>query len=371
MKTISRRLVSIVRPLAVLVATWVTLAAPALAQEAPEARETGTGDVWIVGTKVAPPFAYQDDDGDWQGIGIELWHRVAESLGISYELRETTLDGLISGVESGTLDASVAAITVTPGRERRIDFTQAFYSSGLGIAVPAGGGFSWRGVLALLVQPKFLQVVAVLALVLFIAGTLVWLFERSSNHDQFPDGWRGLVESFWWSAVTMTTVGYGDKAPNSTGGRLVALVWMFASIVIISSFTGALASSLTVSNLSGRVRSVDDLAAAQVVAVQGATSETWLDENRIRHRSVDDLVEALDLLAAGDADAVVHDKPILQHLTAEQQVQVLGDTFDPQGYAIALPTGSPWRERIDVALLEVLFDPRWADVVESYLGDGG
>lgn len=364
------------RPLAAFVALWAVLAPPLAAQgaAAPEgdrASAAEAGDVWVVGTKIAPPFAFRDEDGTWRGIGIELWDQVAESLGIRYELRETTLDGLISGVESGELDASVAAITVTPGREMRIDFTQAFYSSGLGIAVPSEGGSSWRGFLALFFQPRFLQVVAVLALILFAAGLVVWVFERTSNHEQFRPGWRGLLDSFWWSAVTMTTVGYGDKSPTSTGGRLVALVWMFVSVVIISSFTGALASSLTLAGLSSRVQSVDDLPGARVVAVAGATSESWLEDNRIRFREVGDVREALDLLEAGGADAVVHDKPILQYITAEPEVQVLGDTFDPQGYAIALPTGSPWREPVNVAVLEELFDPSWDNVVESYLGDGG
>lgn len=42
---------------------------------------------------------------------------------------------------------------------------------------------------------------------------------------------KGLGQAVWWAAVTMTTVGYGDKAPKTLGGRVVAVAWMLASIV--------------------------------------------------------------------------------------------------------------------------------------------
>jgi len=53
----------------------------------------------------------------------------------------------------------------------------------------------------------------------------------------------------------MTTVGYGDKSPITAAGRLVALVWMFSSIIIISLITGAFATAMTVHQLTPRDRS--------------------------------------------------------------------------------------------------------------------
>ena len=63
----------------------------------------------IIGTKVAPPFVIKEEDGTFSGISIELWQRIAEEMGLQYEFRETTLSGLISGLQDGTLDVSVAA----------------------------------------------------------------------------------------------------------------------------------------------------------------------------------------------------------------------------------------------------------------------
>ncbi|MFH7563901.1 MULTISPECIES: ion channel [Oceanimonas] len=44
-------------------------------------------------------------------------------------------------------------------------------------------------------------------------------------------------------------MGYGDKAPVTFAGRLVGLIWMFAGMIMVASFTAAITSSLTVNNL--------------------------------------------------------------------------------------------------------------------------
>ena len=54
---------------------------------------------------------------------------------------------LIDGVAAGKFDVAVAALTVTAGRERILDFTEPFYATGLGIAVPVGGEASWLPVI--------------------------------------------------------------------------------------------------------------------------------------------------------------------------------------------------------------------------------
>ena len=116
-----------------------------------------------------------------------------------------------------------------------------------------------------------------LALVLLGVGLLVWWFERRKNPNQFGGNpAKGIGSGFWWSAVTMTTVGYGDKAPLTVGGRLVALVWMFVALIIISSFTAAITSSLTVTQLESAVKGPEDLPKIRVGAIENTTSESYL-----------------------------------------------------------------------------------------------
>jgi len=49
-----------------------------------------------------------------------------------------------------------------------------------------------------------------------------------------PDDFRSIATAFWWSMVTMTTVGYGDKVPRTLAGRVVGCLAMVAGIVLIS-----------------------------------------------------------------------------------------------------------------------------------------
>ena len=327
-----------------------------------------------VAVKVAEPFVIETEEG-FAGISIELWRRVAERQGLAYTLEAMPMDDLLAGVASGEYAAGVAAITLTADREARMDFTHPYFGEGLAIAVPdTREGLSVVSMLRKLISPGFVTAVAALAVVLLGVGLLVWIAERRANPDQFGGNpVKGLGNGFWFSAVTMTTVGYGDKAPVSPLGRLLALVWMFASIIIISFFTGAIASAFTTSQLEGRVAGPGDLPRARTGVVTGSAGAESLRDRGVRATRFDSVPEGLAALAAGEIDAFVHDEPILRyHLEREHrdELHVLEATFEPQPYAIALPPESPLREAINRGLLETITADDWNEVVEGFLTGG-
>lgn len=324
-------------------------------------------------TKEAAPFAMKADDGSWSGISIDLWRRLADQLHLRYQLVEVrTVEDQLQAVTHGTADVAVAAITVTASRARNVDFTQPFYETGLGVAV-RGGLADWIPVLHAFLSFNFLQAILVLLGIALMVGILVWFFERRGNENFAGHPAKGVTSGIWWSAVAMTQAGAAQGGPASLPGRLLAVVWMIASIIVIAVFTASVTSAITAHRLQGLVRNVDDLRSLRVGAVAGSSSRDFLDDERIANRSFDDPQSALRAVQENKMDAVVYDRPLLTWIVRRNfsGLRVLAVTFDPQNYAIALPRDSHLRAPLDVALLESIKSEWWNKLLYQYLGTSG
>ena len=323
-----------------------------------------------VGIKEAPPFVTKSADGTWSGPAVELWEHAASVVNQPFRYVEKDLAGILDAVEAGEVDIAVGALSVTTARERRFDFTHPFHTTGFGIAtreIEAGGVLS---VLSKLISAPFLTAAGGLLLILLLTGMLVFMLERRKNPEQFGGSWwQGLGSGFWWSAVTMTTVGYGDKAPVTPAGRFVALIWMFIAIITISGFTASIASSLTVDRLTA-VTGPDDLRSARVGTVERSSSEEYLRDERVAPRVFKDLPSALARLQAGDLDAVVYDLPLLAyHLSQRSEwssITVLPQSVTVQHYAFAVPSNSLLRESLNRVIPEYIGTDDWRRKVQAY-----
>jgi ABC-type amino acid transport substrate-binding protein len=363
--------------LAIYQAIFIPLALAAMLGQPPHARAQTPGPPavreLVVGTKVAPPFAMKAEDGSWHGISIELWRRIANQTHLRYRFQETTLKDLTEGVADGSLDAGVAALTVTGPRRQMVDFTQPFYSTGLGIAVARETGITWWPIVGSVFSRGFLRAIGVLLMISLAVGVVLWLVERRYN-EHFGASRRGLGSSVWWSAVTMTQGGSaaGEKVPVTLPGRLLAILWMVASVIVIASFTAALTSQLTLKQLRGTVHGEADLRDARVAAVAGTETTEYLGRERIEYQVFADAEAGLTALQKGRIDALVYDRPLLLWLVSRRfsvSLRVLNRTFDPQVYAIALPQGSELRMSIDLALLDATRSDWWQETLFTYLGD--
>jgi ABC-type amino acid transport substrate-binding protein len=334
----------------------------------------------IVATREVPPFAMLNEDNQWIGISMDLLRDIKADLevesghAIEVELKSQSLPEMLDAVETGEVDMAVAAITVNYEREKRMDFTHSFHTSGLGIAVGSRQRNSgWSGILDAIFSKTFLRILAGLILAMLISAVGIYLFERKQNREQFDKGWvKGIAAGMWWAAVTLTTVGYGDKVPRTLGGRLIGLIWMFAGLFIIAGFTAAVTSALTLTELRSQIEGPSDLSRAKVATVDGSTSADYLRARHINSTNHSDVESALKSLVAGECDAVVYDAPILRYQTYQNysgEAFVLPVTFERQNYAIALPTDSELREPINQVLLRQTSSPEWNEVLATYFGE--
>ncbi|MCI4647887.1 transporter substrate-binding domain-containing protein [Phaeodactylibacter sp.] len=331
-------------------------------------------DVLQVAVYDSPPFGLQYPDSTYGGLMVELWEDIAGDLGFSYAYTLTDMNTLLSGLQQGQFDIGLGAISITPRREALVDFTQAVNPSGTGIATAARSrrnAFAnyWKPILI-----NLLELIGTLLLVLLVSGTIVWLAERRYNREHPSErNIQGLADGLWWSAVTMTTVGYGDKVPNSQIGKILGIVWIFTSIILLSLFTANASAILTTTRLSSHIQSDDQLRQVRVGAARKSSGEEYLIREHINYTPFTSIEEAIDALLNEEIDAVVSNVPVLKYLNNSrdyyQRLAISPRLLLKNNMGIALPDDSSVREPIDQLLLEKIAEPKWQKAVYRYLGE--
>jgi polar amino acid transport system substrate-binding protein len=321
-------------------------------------------------TKILPPFVVEEN-GELGGFSIELWKNIAQELEIKSDFKKTaSIPGLLSAIKDRQADLSIAAISVTAEREKDFDFSQPIFDAGLQILVRAQGSQSSIGkLLGSIFTPTLFQLLSLMALIILIPAHIIWLVER--NHDggflensaYFP----GILKACWWAAGTLAT--QAEEMPKSAWGRLMAVIWMFISVVFIAYFTATVTTSLTVDQLQSNIKGPQDLAGKRVGTITGTTSVNYLKQQKIEATEFKQTDEAYAALNDNNIDAVVFDAPILLYYAAHDgkgKVQVVGNVFRKESYAIALPNGSPYRKQINNAILSLQEKGTYQEIYDKW-----
>lgn len=326
----------------------------------------------IVVTKKIEPFVFTDGETP-RGFSIDLWDAIATEIGRDYEFQIVEKVGeQIDAVEAGEADIGIAAITITREREDRVDFSQPYFRSGLGILARNDVKTSlWSSLQQTLFSRRLLGLFALLLGALFVAANVIWLVERKQNPDFPQDYLHGIWEGIWWASVTVTTVGYGDKYPRRRIGRVVGIIWMFTGLFLIANFTAGVTAQLAVRELQGAINGPSDLPGKAVVAVEGSTGARWLAQQGVISTTVPTVDDAYARLGAGEADAFVYDSPVLQYhvLThPDAGLSLVGGQFNSENYGIVLPQGSELREPINRAILKLIEDGTYDRLYSIWFG---
>ncbi len=309
-------------------------------------------------TKPVQPFSFTEN-GRLMGFSIDLWEAVAKEAGFQFEMQNVeTVPQMLDALKNKQADVAIAAISITAERHAFMDFSQPYYDSGLQILVAAntqGSGGMTANLARTFLSWTTLKVVGTLLLVMLVISHLVWWFERRKNAEMYPEAYgAGVWESFWWTISMLLAGGCEAKGPMGVPARLLAILWMVASIILIAYFTAVVTTEMTVKSLTGDISGPGDLPGLKVGTITGSTAEAWLRKNKTKVSPYPDVASAVAALNSGELKAVVYDAPVLRYYLSKRigtRLRLVGPTFEKQFYGIGLQQESPLRLPINRALL--------------------
>ena len=324
-----------------------------------------------VGICVIEPFVI-DVGNHYTGYSIDLWEEIARGLGVETEyVLYNSVDDQIQAVKAGEVDVAISSISMTASRESEVDFTQAYYISGLRILT-----LPHQRKLSDLLVPVWgiaiLQLLAVSIIAALVLAHIIYIMERQS-HPSFTRGYLwGVWEGFWYLITIIATGEYGDKETARATRRIITIVCWLLGIVFIANFTATVASSLTVQQLSPAINSPSDLLnGKKVVTVENTEIPNILTAYQIPFKTVPLMTDAYSLLDQHQVDAVVLTAPVLEYYAAHAghgKAIVVGPAFGHVALSMAVSTGSPLRKEIDEMIVKLNDTGVLAKINEIWFG---
>lgn len=326
-----------------------------------------------VGVAGNPPFVMSAKENH-SGIAYEIWDAIADAENWRYTTQQfATVSDALSALKEGKLDMVVGPVSITSERVKAMDFSQPYYFSGLSIMsrkdAPTildriGPFFSMKLLIAVLV---FLSILG-------IVGTLIWLAERKKSPEQFPPDLRGGIgNGMWLAIVTMSTTGYGDRAPVTFWGRIITGCWMVISIIFATTMVAGIASTLTLTGMgSNTITEAGQLTGKTVATPSFQVSESFLNEYHAKAISTKSLADAYKLLQEKKVSAIVFDRPQLLYFQKEypdENITVSRSVYDPTGYGFVFPLKSPLIKKVNIQMLNLNELGKVKHIVKAWIDD--
>ena len=364
-----------------VVSAWIEAADPeAIALDSKAGGgSAAAGGVLRVAARTLPPFVIYEQ-GTYNGFEVDVVELIAAHLGMTLEIYAVdTVAKQVDDIDRGVADVGLGGVAITGPREEAIDFSLPLLDTGLTIMTPTSGSQAvWDRIsvfLSAIWGSDLPWLLVVFAVAVLIAAHLIWWLERKHNPDFATPYGRGIWDSFYWSVVTMSTVGYGDKVARGRLGRLFALIWIALGTLVFASFTAAIASSLAVNELRGAIDGPADLPGHRIATVHDSAGYDYLTGLGVGPIVVHGVDHAYDLLAQGEVDAVVFDAPVLQFHVARQgegRVTTVGPLFEKVQYGLMVSEDDiALREQIDLALLDLIESGAYKQIHDRWFGTFG
>jgi ABC-type amino acid transport substrate-binding protein len=200
---------------------------------------------------------------------------------------------------------------------------------------------------------------------MLVAGFIFAMIEHKDN-DDIESHWTSVFRGVYWSAATLTTVGYGDVTAKTALGRAYSTFVMWAGLTITGMLTAVVVSAV---NLETAAYESFNIHTSDIAVVEGSAGAHYvMDIAPSRNVHVySNISEAVDALTSEKVDAIVHDMPILNYVLADVEgVAVSGENLTDENYAFAVKRNEWQIDEFDVLMLEFIESKTWNTVVQSY-----
>ncbi|KAF6716605.1 Glutamate receptor ionotropic, kainate 5 [Oryzias melastigma] len=352
----------------------------------------------IVTTILENPYVmrkdnYQDFQGNdqYEGFCVDMLKELADMLKFSFKIKlvddglygapepNGSWTGMVGELINRKADLAVAAFTITSEREKVIDFSKPFMTLGISILyrVQLGrkpGYFSFLDPFSPAVWLFMLLAYLAVSCVLFLAARLS-PYEWYNPHPCLRER-RDMLEnqytlgnSLWFPVGGFMQQG-SEIMPRALSTRCVSGVWWAFTLIIISSYTANLAAFLTVQRMEAPIESPDDLADQTNIeygTIHGGSTMTFFMNSRYQtyqrmwnymyskqpsvfvKSTEEGIARVLNSKYAFLMESTMNE----YHRGLNCNLTQIGGLLDTKGYGIGMPLGSPFRDEITLAILQL------------------
>lgn len=287
-------------------------------------------------------------DGQWQGLAVELWSRLASGERLPFVLESRpSAASLLRDVQRGHLDVGVGCLTISPERVNRVRFTLPFQEMGLAVLQRLNRLETGEAVLRSLLSPDLLQLLAGYLAATALVSALLWL---SDDHGRGSDASRHGQRRTFAKIFQILATGPGTNTiATTTRSHALVIVSYLIRIVtaslLVTTITVKVVREPTVA--TGGLRRLSDLQGQRVAARPGSVSDEMLQaintagvQPPIRIVPLPQVIQAPALLLEKRADAVLaEDQQLdyaLQHSPSRALVITLrGLQQESQAFALS------------------------------------
>ncbi|XP_055382987.1 glutamate receptor ionotropic, kainate 2 [Condylostylus longicornis] len=350
----------------------------------------------IVTTILSDPYCMRKESSEtltgndqFEGYVVDLIHEISKALGFNYKIqlvpdnayggfnRETgEWNGMIRELLEQRADLAIADLTITFQREQAVDFTMPFMN--LGVSVLYRKPVKQPPNLFSFLSPLSLDVWIYMATAYLGVSVLLFILARFTPYEwpAYSNGEKvesqfTLLNCMWFAIGSLMQQGC-DFLPKALSTRMVAGMWWFFTLIMISSYTANLAAFLTVERMDSPIESAEDLAKQTRIkygALKGGSTAAFFRESKISTYQrmwsfmesarpsvfTSSNYEGVERVIKGKGTyAFLMESTSIEYVTERNcDLTQVGNMLDTKGYGIATPPNSPYRTAINGVILKL------------------